>query len=265
MLLGRHGPLPLHYQLSEDLRRRIGRGEYEIGGRLPSEQELMARYGVARGTVRQALATLRNEGLLVGSRGQPPRVAAPPLRQSVDELVSFSRWARSLGEEASGRVVELAPCPGEHEVLSALGLPPDALVWRLVRVRLLAGEPVMVERTAFPHPIGEIVSEFDLERGSIYEGLGEAGFPVAQASQLVDAVASGPLDAKLLAVSQGSPLLRVRRRTTAADGSPLEWSDDRYRPDRVVFSIHCSARSNAVARIVGEPGEEPLDGTRGDP
>lgn len=220
----------------------------------------MARYRVARGTVRQALATLRAEGLLYGSRGQPPRVAAPPLRQSVDELVSFSRWVRSLGEEPGGRVVELAPRPADYETTSALGLGPSGLVWRLVRVRLLSGEPVMVERTSFPEAVGEIVSSLELERGSVYEGLAAHGVVVSEASQLVDAVAATPLDAQLLGVAKGSPLLRVRRRSVSPDGEPLEWSDDRYRPDRVVLSVRSTARDQAVARVV-EPGIE-ADGER---
>jgi GntR family transcriptional regulator len=262
MLLGRHGPLPLHYQLSEDLRRRIGRGEFPVGSRLPAEQELMAQYGVARGTVRQALATLRSEGLIHGARGQPARVAAPPLRQSVDELISFSAWVRSIGEEAGGRVVEFAPRPADHETLSALGLERGTLVWHLVRVRLLAGEAVMVERTSFPQAIGELVAELDLESDSIYERLAEHGVDFAEAAQLVDAVAAAPLDARLLGVAQGGPLLRVRRRTVSPEGVSLEWSDDRYRPDRVVFSIQTSARSQRVARIVGEPREEEESGGR---
>ena len=262
MLLGRHGPLPLHYQLSEDLRRRIGRGEFLVGARLPSEQELMAEYGVSRGTVRQALATLRNEGVVRGTRGQPPRVAAPPLRQSVDELLSFSRWARSLGERATGRVVELAPRPADSETVAALGLAQGALVWHLVRVRLLADEAVMVERTSFPQPIGEIVAELDLERESIYEQLETRGIVFSQASQLVDAVAATPLDARLLGVGRGHPLLRVRRRSVSPDGEALEWSDDRYLPERVVFSIQSTARDQRVARVVEERHEEETGGAR---
>lgn len=260
MLLGRHGPLPLHYQVSEDLRRRIGRGEFSVGGRLPSEAELVAEYGVARGTLRQALATLRSEGLLVGSRGQPPRAAAPPLRQSIDELVSFSRWVRSLDEEPAGKVVELAPRPGDGETVAALGLPPGALVWHLVRLRLLSGEPVMIERTSFPPPVGEHVAELDLERESIYERLELQGIVFAQAAQLVDAVAATALDARLLGVPRNSPLLRVRRRSISPAGEALEWSDDRYRPDRVVFSIQSTARSQHVARLVEERTEEAAGG-----
>jgi GntR family transcriptional regulator len=44
-------------------------------------------------------------------------------------------------------------------------------------------------------------------------------------------------DAELLGIPLGAPLLRERRRATSADDTPLEYGDDRYRPDRVTFTI----------------------------
>ena len=52
-----------------------------------------------------------------------------------------------------------------------------------------------------------------------------------------DAVPAGELDADFLGIPAGTPLLRERRRATSADGTPLEYGDDRYRPDRVTFTI----------------------------
>ena len=60
--LSRTDPRPLHVQIADELRRQIGVGKLRPGDLLPSENELMTRYGVARGTVRQALAALRADG-----------------------------------------------------------------------------------------------------------------------------------------------------------------------------------------------------------
>jgi len=61
---------PLHVQLAAILRRAIKSGEYGPRDVLPSESQLMQEHGVARGTVRQAIETLRNEGLVVTIRGR---------------------------------------------------------------------------------------------------------------------------------------------------------------------------------------------------
>lgn len=68
---------PLKYRrIADDLRSGIARGEYIPGGALPGENDLMARYKVARMTVRQALAELQREGLAVARRGSGVYVSA---------------------------------------------------------------------------------------------------------------------------------------------------------------------------------------------
>jgi xanthine/CO dehydrogenase XdhC/CoxF family maturation factor len=70
-------PKPLKYRrIADDLRSGIARGEYSPGRALPGENDLMARYKVARMTVRQALAELQREGLAVARRGSGVYVSA---------------------------------------------------------------------------------------------------------------------------------------------------------------------------------------------
>ncbi|WP_293774978.1 XdhC family protein [Sporichthya sp.] len=70
-------PKTLKYRrIADDLRSGIARGEYSPGGALPGENDLMARYKVARMTVRQALAELQREGLAVARRGSGVYVSA---------------------------------------------------------------------------------------------------------------------------------------------------------------------------------------------
>ena len=86
-----------HEEIAEELRRAIDREDYTVGALLPSEADLAARYGVSRGTVRQAVAALSAEGL-VGSRQGTRRVVLASRRsQSFTELRSFAQWARAIG------------------------------------------------------------------------------------------------------------------------------------------------------------------------
>jgi len=104
-------------------------------------------------------------------------------------------------------------------------------------VRLLDGEPVMVERATFVEPVGRLLFDFDPDSGSIYAYLTAEGVDLRSARHTFDAVPAGELDAEFLGLPAGAPLLRERRRATSADGTPLEYGDDRYRPDRVTFTI----------------------------
>ncbi|HEU5434170.1 MAG TPA: GntR family transcriptional regulator, partial [Thermomicrobiales bacterium] len=99
---GRDERRPLHRQIADALRDEIDAGVWQPGDPLPSETDLMRRFGVSRGTVRQARATLRADGAIDGSQGRHFTVRAQPLTQPLGELVSFSACARSLGKTPTG-------------------------------------------------------------------------------------------------------------------------------------------------------------------
>ena len=68
----------VYVQLAEDLAKRIGRGEFPVGTRLPSEAELARDYGTAKMTVRRALEILRERGLIRTLHGRGSVVIATP-------------------------------------------------------------------------------------------------------------------------------------------------------------------------------------------
>jgi GntR family transcriptional regulator len=230
------------------LRQQVSDGTYPPGSRLPSEHELAERFGVARSTIRHALAMLGEDGVVASHQGARRTVLAVPRLQNFGELRSFSRWARSIGAEPSGRV-ELLERRAATEVQSReLALAPGDPVVYVVRVRLLDGKPVMIERTAYVERAGLLLSFVDLERESISERLEEHGIVFAHAEHTIDAVNATPDDAALLAIEPGLALLRERRRATDQQGRPLEWSEDRYVGDAVAFTIRNSIALSPLVR-----------------
>ena len=140
--------------------------------------------------------------------------------------------------------------PSEAE---QLGLPPGAVIYHLTRVRMLSGQPVMIERTAFPERVGALVAGIDADRESIYERLEELGVVFADAEHVIDAVPASADDARLLGCRPRAPLLRERRRTTDPAGVPLEWSEDRYLGSAVAFTVHNSVAVSALSRLPSHP------------
>jgi len=239
---------PMHHRILEELRREIRAGDLKPGDALPSEGDLMGRFGVARGTVRQALAALRADGSIIGPRGRPPVVRDLRLAQSFTNLLSFSAWIRALGMEPSGKLIALTLRPADDETAGMLAVPPDSLVYELVRVRYADGEPLLIERSAMPRAVGALVARLDLERDSIYAELRRRGVTFASAHQIIDALPASAEDAHLLGTEPHTPLLRVRRQAFAPAGEPLEWSDDRYLATRVTFTLDNTAASAGLVR-----------------
>ncbi|HEX4059823.1 MAG TPA: GntR family transcriptional regulator [Streptosporangiaceae bacterium] len=242
------GNTSLYRKVADDLRAAITNGAYGPGTRLPSESELAERYSVSRGTVRQAFAALRADGVIASRRGARRVVIGGPRLQSFGELLSFSRWATAIGEAPSGRAVGMSRGTAAADEAERLGLADGAPVYRLERVRLLSGRPVMIERTTFPDQVGALVAGFDLDQESITARLEELGVVFSDAEHVIDAVPATAEDARLLEVGPGVPLLRERRRTTDQAGTPVEWSEDRYLGSAVAFSVHNSVAANALSR-----------------
>jgi GntR family transcriptional regulator len=238
-------PLPRHAAIAQELREAIRSGEYPTGSPLPSEARLSERFKVSRGTVRHALAALRVEGLIEGGRGRMPVVRRLGLSQSFDQLVSFTMWARQLGRAPSARTLELARRPADPDSAEQLGLEPGTPVFQYKRLRLLDGEPVMIERTTMIEPVGRLLLDCDLDSGSVYAQLGARGIEFSEADQTIAAVSASADDAELLRIARRSPLLEVRRRALDPTGRALEWAHDRYRGDAFEITIH---NQHALAR-----------------
>ena len=224
-------------------------GEYPAGTRLPSESDLADRYSVSRGTIRQAFAALRADGVIASRRGARRIVLGGPQLQSFGELASFSRWAHAIGEVPAGRVVAMTRREAKPSEAEQLGLAPGAWLYHLTRVRLLSDRPVMIERTAFPDRVGALVAGIDLGHESIYQRLSGLGVIFADAEHVIDSVAATADDARLLETRPRIPLLRERRRTIDPAGTPIEWSEDRYLGSEVAFTVHNSVAVSALTRL----------------
>lgn len=238
-----------HEQIADALREAIGNGSHPVGSALPSEAELAAAHGVSRGTVRQAVSALQAEGMIGSRQGARRVVLSTAPSQSFAELRSFAQWARAGGHTPGGLALESVRGQASGEEAALLQLAPGAQILRVLRIRTLDGEPVLLERTVYADWITPVVERLPQDCESVTQALyDETGLVFAHGEHHLDAVAAGTVDAHQLAVRRGSPLLRVRRTTTTPEGRPVETSDDRYRPGSVVFTVRNSTQANSLAR-----------------
>ncbi|GGT64813.1 GntR family transcriptional regulator [Streptomyces atratus] len=238
-------------RLAADLREAITAGSFGSDGRLPSEEQLAQQYGVSRGTVRQALAVLRANGLVTSRRGTRRVVLGTARTQSFFELLSFTRWARALGEEPGGRTIDIESCPANPSECEQLGLEPGAQIYRVLRLRTLSRVPIMIERTLYPEHIGAMIARLEHDAMSHTESLTEEGVVFADTEHTIDLVHAEADDARLLGCAPDAPLMRERRRATDQAGRPLLWSDDRFVPGTIAFTVHNSVATTALLRRRG--------------
>lgn len=227
----------VYTQIADDLRSQILSGSLPAGSDAPTESELARKWHTSRGPVRNALAALRQEGLIETQRGRPARIVERRALQSVDVSIPFTRWATLIGATPGARTQEISLRRASSEVAVMLDIPLGTTVVEVLRLRLLDGRPAMLERLAYAEDIGRALFDIDTDAVSLTEYLASEGADFADIRHEIDAVAADEVDATLLAIPEGAPILRLRRVSRESNGRPIEASDDRYRGDLVRFGV----------------------------
>lgn len=230
--------MPLHVQVSTALRSEIRDHRLPPGSLLPSEAALQKRFGVARSVVRQALATLVAEGLVVRGRGRGSVVASPREHHRLVQRSSglFAQMAEE-GQQVETEVVSLREQEAPAE---AAWLGGDrALV--LERLRSVNGQPVAYIRTLLPLPACAGLARDELTNASLHAVLiRRFGLVPTGGQRHVRAVAADAELAVALDVEPGSPLLLLEGRGTDQHGRPLEVFATWHRADQIAFDIEVS-------------------------
>ena len=232
------GGAPLYRRIQSDLRERVSSGELEPGCQGATEQELMARYGVSRATVRQALSGLVAEGLLEIRRGRGTFVHGAALEHRLGGFYTFSREIERHGMRPGTRVRDIGLQPADADVAEGLGLADGTLVVALSRVRLADDQPIVNETSYLPAARFKGLESIDFTEASLYETLTSAyGVRPVRARETFVPVLLGPDDAAVLGGDAGDPVLNVERTTYDADGVIIEFCQSILRADRYRYSV----------------------------
>jgi GntR family phosphonate transport system transcriptional regulator len=148
--VNRRDGIALWRQIAGRLQSDIASGALKPGGRLPTEAELSAQFGVNRHTVRRALEELSRNGLVRVEQGRGSFVAEDVLDYTVEPRTRFAEWIRKHNKEPSGIVRQLREMPAERRVADALGVRSGSRVVLLERLGLADDRPVSLTRHYFP-------------------------------------------------------------------------------------------------------------------
>ncbi|MFM2077651.1 MAG: hypothetical protein RJA49_1541, partial [Actinomycetota bacterium] len=218
-----------YQEIAETLRDRVA--AEGPGHVLPSESDLSAEFGVSRVTVRKALETLRDLGILESRQGFGWFVATAPLQQRLAGLDTIEAQLAERGLHPERQILEFAFVTAPARVASRLGCDQ---VLRVKRLNLADGAPFAVVTVWCPAERGQHLSRRDVEQRPFYELL---GVQLRGAVQTIGAAAASDTDAELLQVPAGSPVLRCERLTTTVTGDPILLSEFIFPAHRTEFTV----------------------------
>ncbi|MGW9349506.1 GntR family transcriptional regulator [Nocardiopsis flavescens] len=254
---------PLHAQVAGALRAEIDDHVIAPGETLPSEAALCERFGVSRSVVRQALATLEDEGTVRRTPGRAPVAAVPTEHHRLVQRVTglFDQFS-SEGLRLSTRVLSLEPVEtGTPNAVAHLGTRGGLL--RLERLRSVEGEPLSYVRTWLPAERFAGLDPASLEDASLHR-LMETRFRAVPSGgrRQIRAVPADANFAGHLGVEAGSPLLLLEGGGFDQHGAPLEWFESWHRSDRVVFDIEATEERDRVRLSpAAPPAAQPAGGS----
>ena len=218
-----------YQEIADELRQRVRAAS--AGSVLPSESELSTEFAASRVTVRRALETVRDEGLIAARQGFGWFVATEPVRQRLETLGTIEAQLEGSGKHAERRVLEFAFVTPPTHVRDLLDTDE---VLRVKRLNLADGEPFAVVTVWCPAALGRRLSRDDVERKPFYELL---DVELRGATQTIGADSAEPPDAALLGVQIGTPVLRCRRVTTDLTGRPILVSEHLFPAHRTEFVV----------------------------
>lgn len=235
-------PIPLWIQVKDELERVIREGlesgSLTPGDRLAAEKELASQFGVSLITIRKALDDLASQGLITRQAGRGTFVAKRKIEQGLATFFSFFTSMQDKGIEVATRIVEKEKVPFIPSIGAKLQMEEEYPIFRLVRVRMVDDEPILLETVYLPSNRFPKIEEIDFAKISMYQVMDEKyGIQVYKASDFLEPVIINSYESKLLGVPVGSPALLLERTACDPTGLPVEYSKGVFRGDRCRFSI----------------------------
>ncbi|WP_084505268.1 GntR family transcriptional regulator [Nocardia harenae] len=220
-------------RVADVLRHQIHTGAFPDG--LPAETRLAEEFETSRNTVREALALLRDEGLIDRAPRVGTRVANRKYDHGLDALLGLQETLKGHGT-VRNEVRAATRIAAPPAVARRLRLEPGERVVYLERLRYLGDTPLSLDLTYLAPDIGAAILDLDLAGTDIFVLIEQvSGQSLGSADLALEAVPADPHTAATLEAADGAALLMLERLTRLEDGRPVDLEYIRMRGDRITM------------------------------
>ncbi len=227
-----------YIEIKERIKSDILNQRYKKGESIPSERELAGLYSVTRVTVQKAMDNLVQEGFIERIHGKGMFVLKNSAasvyllnNETSDSILGFSREFQGR-VKVSSRLLTLSLIQADATLAQHLEIAVGENVWFIRRIRLLDGNPVLVEDSNIPQRVIDTIPEKILQEGSLYGYIEEyTGKKIKDADSIIEAALFDEALAPLLDIASGQPMLKITEVTRLADKTAFNFSISYNRAD----------------------------------
>jgi GntR family transcriptional regulator, phosphonate transport system regulatory protein len=225
-------------RIADDLEQSIARGAFQPGAKLPGEIDIAERFGVNRHTVRRAIASLAERGLVRAERGSGTYIEARRMSYPIRPRTRFSEIVGGAGRSASGRLVASVIEDADADIANRLKLKVGDPVTRLELLRHADRVPLCAATSWLPaQRFPQAARTYSLS-GSITRMLTRYGVrDYTRKNTHVTAAIAEIGDASSLKIALGRPLLVVDSVDVDGDENPILTTRARFAADRLQLII----------------------------
>ena len=228
-----------HAVIARALADEISLGVHPVGDILPSEADLSNRFDVSRHTVRAALRTLQELGLIASQPGVGSVVRASHYDaqytqsfSSVEDLLQYAKTTRF-------ETLERSEIVADADFVLAIGGQPGDRWWHLYMLRTPKDNdtPVTVADVYIPYGVGLALSDFPQADIPIFEQIEKSGVSIVEIKQEIGAAMPTEKEARMLAIDANQPVLVILRRYIGERGRLLEVTRTVHPADKFSYQM----------------------------
>jgi GntR family transcriptional regulator len=243
-------PATKHGLVAEALTAEIRAGRLRVGDLLPSEPQLSQRYGVSRQTVRAALRTLQQQGLVGSQRGVGSTVLGTQVESRYSQSFSSAQDLLQYATTTPVKVVEREEIVVDAATAARFGCKPGEHWWRVRTLRMnpKGRTPIACSDIHIPLAFAAVLDEIPWSPQPIFalieQRFGQAAVEIHQ--ELVCLAKLGARECALLKLPARSPGLEVTRRYIGRDGRVLEVARSVHPPDTFRYPMRLQLRNGGT-------------------
>ncbi|MGE0315931.1 MAG: GntR family transcriptional regulator [Lautropia sp.] len=226
--------LPIYRRVYAVLREEIRDGIYLRNSLLPSEGALAERFMTSRITIRKALELLKLGGYTTTRHGVGTYALARPVDSSTHH---FTSNLDILWQETATELLEYKMVPAPPYVAEPMDTAAGALIHKAIRLRTYREQPLELLTTFIREDVARAISREMFLSGPLSDVFRRVGAPSVTARQRITARSADPFTATHLGIEIGAPVLCSIRVSRDAEGRPISYLRELFRPDRYEFEL----------------------------
>ncbi|WP_290033531.1 GntR family transcriptional regulator [Ligilactobacillus cholophilus] len=227
---------PIYIRIHNSIKESIENGKWQVGERIPAERELAIEFGVSRMTLRQAIQTLVDEGILERRVGSGTFVARKKVQEKMSGITSFTQIMENQNRHPSSKTISYQVATPSLSEREHLKLNDKVNVLRMERIRYADNVPICFEVTTLPYDLVKKYQRSQITK-SLYQTLEEHGLHIGHAQQIVSASSASERISDYLNIKRGAPILKLRQITQLNSGKPFEYVRTEYAGERFEFYL----------------------------